>query len=66
MILGSMPGVYAKKVVAFGYKDGPRTDIYGTEYAENGNQITYQTEDTLFILIMQNGYVSSIEYRMDI
>lgn len=42
------------------------TDIYGTEYAENGNQITYQTEDTLFILIMQNGYVSSIEYRMDI
>lgn len=28
MILGSMPGVYAKRVVAMGYRDG-RSDIYG-------------------------------------
>ena len=31
MILGAMPGVYAKKVMAFGFANGPRTDIYGTD-----------------------------------
>lgn len=31
MILSTMPGVYAKKVMAFGYKESPRTDIYGRE-----------------------------------
>ena len=31
MVLSTMPGVYAKKVVAFGYKESPRTDIYGTD-----------------------------------
>ena len=31
MILSAMPGVYAKRVVAMGYKSSPRTDIYGTE-----------------------------------
>ncbi len=31
MILGAMPGVYAKKVVSFGFKGSPRTDIYGQE-----------------------------------
>lgn len=31
MILSAMPGVYAKKVTSFGFKNGHRTDIYGTE-----------------------------------
>ena len=31
MVLSAMPGVYAKKVVAFGFAGSPRTDIYGTE-----------------------------------
>lgn len=31
MVLSTMPGVYAKKVMAFGYKGSPRTDIYGTD-----------------------------------
>lgn len=31
MVLSTMPGVYAKKVIALGYKGSPRTDIYGTE-----------------------------------
>ncbi len=30
MILSAMPGVYAKKVAAFGYED-PRSDIYGVD-----------------------------------
>ncbi len=29
MILSAMPGVYAKRVVAMGYKESPRNDIYG-------------------------------------
>lgn len=31
MILGSMPGVYAKKVCAMGFSGSPRNDIYGTD-----------------------------------
>lgn len=31
MILGAMPGVYAKRVVGMGFKGSPRTDIYGTD-----------------------------------
>ena len=31
MILSAMPGVYATEVMAMGYADSPRTDIYGTE-----------------------------------
>lgn len=31
MVLSAMPGVYAKKVTAFGFAGSPRTDIYGTE-----------------------------------
>ena len=26
-----MPGVYVKKVMALGYKESPRTDIFGTD-----------------------------------
>lgn len=31
MVLSTMPGVYAKKVMALGYKESPRMDIYGTD-----------------------------------
>lgn len=31
MILGALPGVYAKKVAAFGYVEKELTDIFGTE-----------------------------------
>ncbi len=31
MVLSTMPGVYVKKVVAFGFNGSPRTDIYGTD-----------------------------------
>ena len=31
MILSAMPGVYVKRVVAMGYKESPRTDIFGTD-----------------------------------
>ena len=44
MILGAMPGVYVKKVTAFGYAGSPRTDIYGfggVNHYENpfGNEV---------------------------
>jgi len=35
MVLSSMPNVYAKKVVALGFAQSPRTDIYGQEGQNN-------------------------------
>lgn len=40
------------------------TELYGTSYRQEGTQITYQKGDTLLILILQDDFVSSIEYRM--
>ncbi len=37
MVLSSMPNVYAKKVVALGFAQSPRTDIYGQEGQNNYN-----------------------------
>ena len=31
MVLSAMPGVYVKKVMALGYKESPRSDIFGTD-----------------------------------
>lgn len=31
MVLSAMPGVYAKRVTAMGFKGSPRTDIYGVD-----------------------------------
>ena len=57
MILGSMPGVYAKKVVAFGYKDGPRTDIYGTD---GQNFYDNPFSNTAMMLELSNGGIARI------
>ena len=35
MVLSSLPGVYAKKVVSLGYAGSPRTDIYGVDGQNN-------------------------------
>lgn len=37
--------------------------IYGEEYTENGTQMIYQKGNTLLLIIVENGIVSSIEYR---
>lgn len=37
--------------------------IYGTEYTENGTELTYQRGNTLLVLILENNCVASIEYR---
>ena len=57
MILGSMPGVYAKKVVAFGFKGSPRTDIYGV-----GGQNLYNNpfSNTTMLLELSNGGIARI------
>ena len=57
MILSALPGVYAKKVVAFGYKEGPRTDIYGT----NGvNLYNNPFSNTAMLLELSNGGIARI------
>lgn len=57
MILSTMPGVYAKKVVAFGYKGSPRTDIYGV----NGvNNYENPFANTTMLLELSNGGIARI------
>lgn len=57
MVLSAMPGVYAKKVMAFGYADGPRTDIYGTE---GQNLYNNPFSNTTMLLQLSNGGIVRI------
>lgn len=57
MVLSTMPGVYAKKVVAFGYKESPRTDIYGTD---GQNLYNNPFSNTAMLLELSNGGIARI------
>lgn len=57
MVLGAMPGVYATKVVAFGFKGSPRTDIYGTE---GQNLYNNPFSNTTMLLELSNGGIARI------
>ena len=57
MILGSMPGVYAKKVVALGFRGSPRTDIYGTD---GQNLYNNPFSNTAMLLELSNGGIVRI------
>lgn len=57
MILSTMPGVYAKKVVAMGYKGSPHTDIFGTN-GQNYYNNPYSNETMLIEL--SNGGIARI------
>ena len=57
MVLSTMPGVYAKKVVAFGYKESPRTDIYGTD---GQNLYNNPFSNTSMLLELSNGGIARI------
>ena len=57
MILSSMPGVYAKRVSAMGFRSSPRTDIYGT-----GGQNLYDNPFSCESMLMElsNGGIARI------
>ena len=57
MVLSAMPGVYAKKVVAFGYSESPRTDIYGTD---GQNLYNNPFSNTTMLLHLSNGGIARI------
>lgn len=57
MILSTMPGVYAKKVVAFGYKGSPRTDIYGVD---GQNLYNNPFSNTTMLLELSNGGIARV------
>lgn len=57
MILSTMPGVYAKKVVAMGYKDTTHTDIFGTN-GQNFYDNPFSNETMLIEL--SNGGIARI------
>lgn len=61
MILSAMPGVYAEKVVAYGFSNSPRTDIYGTDGQNNYNN---PFSNTTMLLQLSNGGIARInEHR---
>ena len=57
MILGAMPGVYAKKVSAQGYIPPSRTDIFGTD---GQNVYNNPFGNTSMLLTLSNGGVARI------
>lgn len=57
MVLSAMEGVYAKKVVAFGFSGSPRTDIYGTAGQNNYNN---PFSNTSMLLELSNGGIARI------
>ena len=57
MILSTMPGVYAKKVVALGYAGSTRTDIYGTD---GQNLYNNPFSNTTMLLELSNGGIARI------
>ena len=57
MVLGAMPGVYAKKVVAFGFAGSPRTDIYGRD---GQNLYDNPFANTAMLLELSNGGIARI------
>lgn len=57
MILSTMPGVYAKKVMALGFKNSPRTDIYGTE---GQNLYNNPFANTTMLLELSNGGIARV------
>ena len=57
MVLSAMPGVYAKKVVALGFKGSPRTDIYGTE---GQNLYNNPFSNTSMLIELSNGGIVRI------
>ena len=57
MILGALPGVYAKKVMAFGFANSPRNDIYGTD---GQNHYNNPFANTAMLLELSNGGIARI------
>ncbi len=57
MILSTMPGVYAKKVVGFGFEGSPRTDIYGKDGQNNYDN---PFSNTVMMLELSNGGIARI------
>ena len=57
MILSTMPGVYAKKVMALGYKESPRTDIYGVD---GQNIYNNPFANTTMLLELSNGGIARV------
>ena len=57
MILSTMPGVYAKKVVALGFSGSPRTDIYGVD---GQNLYNNPFANTTMLLELSNGGIARV------
>ena len=61
MVLSAMPGVYAKRVVSFGFRGSERTDIYGTD-GQNDYNNPFANE-AMLIELSNGGIVRICENR---
>lgn len=57
MVLSAMPGVYVKRLCAFGFSGSPRTDIYGTD---GQNLYNNPFANTSMLLHLSNGGIARI------
>ena len=57
MVLSAMPGVYAEKVVAFGFEGSKRDDIYGTE---GQNEYNNPFSNEVMLMKLSNGGIARI------
>ena len=60
------PNLTTPEGLALGDEEAKITEIYGGNFVQEGTSYVYTREGTVLSIIVQNGTVVSIEYRMDI
>lgn len=60
------PNVATPEGLALGDDEAKIVELYGEEFAQEGTAYVYTRESTILSIIVQDGAVISIEYRLDI
>lgn len=60
------PNLTTPEGLALGDAEGKITELYGEDFAQDGTAYVYTRENTILSIIVQDGSVISIEYRLDI
>lgn len=60
------PELTTPEGLALGDSVEKMAELYGEDYAQDGDAYVYTREDTVLSVIAQDGLIASIEYRLDI
>lgn len=60
------PNLTTPEGLALGDDEAKITELYGDDFVQEGTSRVYTREDTILSIILQDGVVVSIEYRLDI